>query len=69
MDKTIQRIIEEVAREKGIDVGFLLRVVQLEETKAHLTRRHGLFDEIREISRKYAQREIDSKKGLEKNED
>jgi hypothetical protein len=58
MDNTIQRIIQEVAQEQGLEVGFLLRVVQLEETKAHLTRRHGLFEELREISRKYAQREI-----------
>lgn len=61
MDNTIQRIIEEVAREKGIDVGFLIRVLELEETKAHLSRRHGLFDDLREISRKYAQREIDKR--------
>ena len=66
MDNTIKRIIEEVANEKGLDMGFLLRVVELEETKAHLARRHGLFEEIRDISRKYAQREIDKTEAAEK---
>jgi hypothetical protein len=68
MDNTIQRIIENVAKEHGLEVGFLLRVVELEETKAHLARRHGLFEELREFSRKYAQREIEKKEAKENHE-
>jgi len=68
MDKTIQRIIQNVANEQGLDMGFLLRVVQLEEEKAHLSRRHGLFEELREISRKSAQREITKSEATEKHE-
>lgn len=65
MDNTIQRIIQEVAKEQNLDVGFLLRVMQLEEEKAHLSRRHGLFDELRGMSRKAAQRELSKTEAAE----
>jgi hypothetical protein len=61
MDATIRRIVEEVVKEFNLEPGFLMRVVELEETKAHLSRRHGLFEDLRDLSRKAAQRELNEK--------
>jgi hypothetical protein len=61
MDATIKRIIEEVVREMNLEMGFMLRVVELEESKAHLSRRHGIFDDLNEISRNAARRELREK--------
>ncbi len=60
MDATIRRIVEEVAKEFRLESGFLLRIIELEESKAHLARRHGIFDELRDLSRKAAQRELEN---------
>jgi len=61
MDTTIRRIVEEVAKEFNLESGFLLRIIELEESKAHLARRHGIFDELRDLSRKAAQRALGNK--------
>ena len=61
MDTTIRRIVEEVAKEFNLESGFLMRIIELEESKAHLARRHGIFDELRDLSRKAAQRELENK--------
>jgi hypothetical protein len=60
MDGTIRRIVEEVVKEYHLESGFLLRVVELEETMAHLSRRHGIFEELRNLSRKSAQRVLNA---------
>jgi hypothetical protein len=62
MDATIRRIVEEVAKEFNLESGFLMRIIELEESKAHLARRHGIFDELRDLSRKAAQRELENKR-------
>ncbi len=59
MDATIRRIVEEVAKEFNLESGFLIRIIELEESKAHLARRHGLFEDLRDLSRKTAQRELE----------
>lgn len=56
MDSTVSRIIDQVAKENEIEPGFLLRILEIEEKKAHLSRRHGLFEELKELTRKTSQR-------------
>lgn len=68
MDATIRRIVEEVAKDFNLESGFLLRIIELEESKAHLARRHGIFDELRDLSRKAAQRELEINREGMKNE-
>ncbi len=68
MDTTIRRVVEEVAKELNLESGFLIRIIELEESKAHLVRRHGLFEELRDFSRKAAQREIGNDQGEINNE-
>ncbi len=58
MDITIRRIIQKVASEFGLEPGFLLRIVELEEENAYLSRRHRLSKELIELSRESAQREL-----------
>jgi hypothetical protein len=58
MDATIRRIVGEVAKEFDLEPGFLMRIIELEESKAHLARRHGIFDELRDLSRRAAQRDL-----------
>lgn len=58
VDITIRRIIQKVASEFGLEPGFLLRIVELEEENAYLSRRHRLSKELIELSRESAQREL-----------
>jgi hypothetical protein len=69
MDATISRVIEEISKELNLDSGFLIRIINIEEAKAHLSRRHGIFEELRELSRKAGQRELDNSGLGENNED
>jgi|APSaa5957512622_1039677.scaffolds.fasta_scaffold415796_1 hypothetical protein len=59
MDSTVQKIIQEVADEKGINPGFIVRIIEIEMGKAHMSRRHGLFDDIRKISRQQAIQQLE----------
>lgn len=68
MDTTIRRVVEEIAKELNLESGFILRIIELEESKAHLARRHGIFDELRDLSRKAAQREFENNQGGANNE-
>ena len=68
MDATIRRIVQEVAGEFNLEPGYLLRIIELEESKAHLARRHGIFEDLRDLSRKAAQRELGNKQEELKNE-
>ena len=45
-----------------------MRIIELEASKAHLARRHGIFEELRDLSRKAAQRELENIKGGIKDE-
>jgi hypothetical protein len=58
MDASINRIIQKVAAEYDLDPGFLKRIIELEEDKAHLVRRHGIFDELHSLALLAAQREL-----------
>ena len=66
MDATIRKIIEEVVKEHQLDAGYILRILEQEEKVAHLIRRHGIFDDLREITRKYAQRIMNVQGGDQK---
>ena len=61
MDSTIERVINKVSDEYDLEPGLLSRIIELEESKAHLSRRHGLFDDLRDLTRKAAQRSLKQK--------
>lgn len=56
LDATVARIMAESAERHGVAVGYLRRFVSEEASKAHLARRHGLFDNLRQLVRHEADR-------------
>ena len=65
MDNTIKRVVNEVAGEIGLDPGLLMDIIELEEEKSHFSRRHKIFDELKELTRKAALRDL-SARGTDK---
>ena len=51
LDATTSRIMTEVAEKHGLSVGFLRRFVDEEARLSHLGRRHGIFENLRELVR------------------
>lgn len=57
LDPTVARIMSESADRHGVTVGYLRRFVTEEAGKAHLARRHGLFENLRQLVRHEADRQ------------
>jgi len=51
LDATTSRIMTEVAEKHGLSVGYLRRFVDEEARLSHLGRRHGIFENLRELVR------------------
>lgn len=51
LDATTSRIMTEVAERHGLSVGYLRRFVDEEARLSHLGRRHGIFENLRELVR------------------
>ncbi len=51
LDATTSRIMGEVADRHSLSVGYLRRYVNEEARLSHLGRRHGIFENLRELVR------------------
>jgi hypothetical protein len=51
LDATTSRIMTEVAQKHDLSVGYLRRFVDEEARLSHLGRRHGIFENLRELVR------------------
>ncbi len=57
-DPKLEAIKQEVCREFGVPLDYLEQVLELEEEKAHYTRRHGLLEDLRKLTAQTAQRSL-----------
>ena len=57
-DPKLEAIKQQVCREFGVPLDYLEQVLELEEEKAHYTRRHGLLEDLRKLTAQTAQRSL-----------
>jgi len=57
-DPKLEAIKQEVCREFGVPLDYFEQVLELEEEKAHYTRRHGLLEDLRKLTAQTAQRSL-----------
>ena len=57
-DPKLEAIKQEVCNEFGVPLDYFEQVLELEEEKAHYTRRHGLLEDLRRLTTHAAKRSL-----------